>query len=247
MTFVLILLLGVLVGFIAGFFGIGGGGVLVPILMLFGYSIKEAVGISVMQMVFSSLFGSYLNYKKGLLNVKNGIFVGLGGASGALLSGLIVSFTPEIVLIFTFTCTLLFAIYRFFQTSIQTDEKEKGSPILFYLIGLFIGAIAISLGIGGGMFIAPILVGFLHVDIKKAVSMGLFFVVFSSISGFISLSLNSLVNYQMGLILGLGSLLGAYFGTKLSHSIEKGLQKKLLLGLYITMFLVTLSKLIEKM
>ena len=47
------ILIGVVVGFISGFFGIGGGTVVVPAMMLFGYDIKYAIGISIMQMIFS--------------------------------------------------------------------------------------------------------------------------------------------------------------------------------------------------
>mgnify|MGYP000209288248 CR=1 FL=1 len=54
---------GIFVGFLSGFFGIGGGTILIPILLYIGYDIKSAVGVSTMQMVFSSLYGSYLNNK----------------------------------------------------------------------------------------------------------------------------------------------------------------------------------------
>lgn len=57
-------LLGVFTGFIAGFFGVGGGMLLVPLLIVLGYQMKEAIAISIMQMVFSSVFGSFLNIKK---------------------------------------------------------------------------------------------------------------------------------------------------------------------------------------
>ena len=59
---IILILTGTLVGTLSGFFGIGGGMILIPILMLTGMDIKTAIGISVIQMVFSSFYGSYLNH-----------------------------------------------------------------------------------------------------------------------------------------------------------------------------------------
>ncbi len=238
--------LGISIGFISGFFGIGGGGVLVPILMACGYSIKEAIGISVMQMVFSSLMGSFINYKNNLLKLNSGIYLGLGGAFGGFISGFILKFIPETLLISAFCTMLLFAIYRFFKAP-QNPEKENTLPNHYYFfIGVFVGMVAISLGVGGAIFLVPIMVGIFHIDIKKAVSMGLFFVAFSSISGFISMSLNGLINYKIGLIVGTSSLLGAYMGAKTSHKTDKKIQKKLSLVLYIIMFCIITYKLVQK-
>ena len=47
MLFVGLLVVGVVVGFISGFFGIGGGTVVVPVMILFGYDIKYAIGVSI--------------------------------------------------------------------------------------------------------------------------------------------------------------------------------------------------------
>lgn len=47
---------GVITGLISGFFGVGGGMILVPLLLVSGYVMKEAVAISIMQMVFSSIY-----------------------------------------------------------------------------------------------------------------------------------------------------------------------------------------------
>lgn len=57
---------GIATGFTSGFFGVGGGMVLVPMLLMYGFVMKEAVAISIMQMVFSSIYGSFLNAKKKL-------------------------------------------------------------------------------------------------------------------------------------------------------------------------------------
>lgn len=86
-----LIFLGAIVGIISGFFGIGGGTILVPFLLMLGYETKIAIGIAVVQMVFSSVFGSYLNNKKGTLDVAMIGVIGVGGFIGALLSGFIAS------------------------------------------------------------------------------------------------------------------------------------------------------------
>lgn len=233
---------GILVGFSAGFFGIGGGTILVPSLIYLGYDIKMAIGISVMQMIFSSIFGSYVNYKAGVLQLNSGIFLGFGALFGASLSGFIVTALPQIALLILFAIILALSIYKFFTAPIEPKSSPNESKVLLFIVGVVIGAIAISTGTGGAIFLTPVLVGFMNWDIKKAVGTTLFFIIFGSISGFISLSANGHVDYDAGVAVGLGSLLGVYFGVKLSHKVDKKIQKRALLILYVIMFLLTINK-----
>lgn len=234
---------GLVIGFISGFFGIGGGTLLVPTLMYMGFAIKYAIGISVMQMVFSSIFGSYLNLKKGTFQIKDGLLLGVGGFVGAQGSGFLVNHLSSTILSTIFIFSVCLAIFKFFKSSPDSNLPEVESKILLFLVGMFVGLIAISIGIGGGLFLTPILVGFMNYDIKKAISMSLFFIVFSSISGFISLSQFGYVDYKVGLIVGISSLLGVFLGIKSSHNLDKKRHKTLLLGLYFVILLMTVNKL----
>ncbi len=238
---------GILVGASSGFFGIGGGTILVPSLIYLGFDIKTAIGISVMQMIFSSMFGSYINYKAGVLQLNSGIFLGFGALFGAALSGFIVKNLPQIALLILFALILLMSIYKFFTASIEPKSTPNESKSLLFIIGVIIGAIAISTGTGGAIFLTPVLVGFMNWDIKKAVGTTLFFIIFGSISGFISLSANGLVDYDAGVAVGIGSLVGVYFGVKLSHYVSKTVQKRALLILYCVMFVLTLNKILHEL
>ncbi len=236
---------GIVVGFASGFFGIGGGTILVPILIYLGFGVKSAIGISILQMVFSSIFGSFVNYRSNMLKLTDGVILGIGGFLGAQSSGYIVKHLPSWVLLSMFALALLGSIYKFFKSPINSDEPPKESKVLLFFTGMVVGSIAISIGIGGALFLTPIMVGFLNFDIKRAVSTSLLFVVFSSISGLISFSINGLIDYRSGLILGMGSLVGVYFGAKKSHVIERAKQKRLLLWFYLLLFVLTLNKLIN--
>ena len=237
------ILIGIITGFFSGFLGVGGGTILVPILLFLGFNLKEAIGISVTQMMMSSIYGSYLNYKKGLLKIKNGLSLAIGGALGASFSGFIVKYTSKEVLGAIFLLLVLIAIIRFFITVKEPQFEPPIDNKKLFFIGTFVGAIAISVGVGGAILITPILVGFLKYKLKTTVSLSLFFVVFSSISGFISQSIAGHINYVEGFTIGIAGLIGTYFGTKLYHQIDTKLHKKILLIWYILIFFAMIYKL----
>jgi len=83
-------LLGISVGALSGFFGIGGGTVSVPILLYLGFGIKEAIGISVMQMVAGSLLAAWIHHKKQTYAVHDIKYFGYGGIVGAIIGGFLV-------------------------------------------------------------------------------------------------------------------------------------------------------------
>lgn len=229
---------GIITGFISGFFGVGGGMILVPMLLLAGFVMKEAVAISIMQMVFSSIYGSFLNAKKTANVVKDGLIIGIGGFFGGLQSGFIVSNVSNETLQYIFLTILVYSIISIFKSPAQAEENEKKSSnkIMLFIIGAFIGAIAMSIGVGGSIMLTPLLVRFLNYDLKNATALGLFFVIFSSVAGFTSLSLNGHMLYEQGATIGLASLIGVYFGIKVKTNIKSTSYKKYILILYILIF-----------
>ncbi len=237
-------LIGIFVGFISGFFGVGGGMILVPILIHLGFDIKTAIGISVLSMLFSSIYGSYLNYKKGLLLLDSTLFFGFGGFIGGLGGGYVVDMLSSKTLTFILLFVVIFAIYKFFNTPLVTNKKEVNSKTLFASVGLGIGLLATSIGVGGAILLVPIMVGFFYFDIKRAIAVALFFVVFSSFAGFISLSYYGYVDYFSGVIVGVSSLLGVYFGISISHKTNPKRHKNLILVLDFIILALIANKLL---
>jgi len=235
--------LGIFTGIISGFFGIGGGTILVPLLLLYGFDMKMAVAVSIMQMVFSSIFGSFINAKKNKAILKDGVVLGIGGFFGGALSGLIVPNIDGQYLKYLFLCVILFAIYRVAITATNhTKEVKYHSKVSLVFVGFIIGMIAMSIGVGGSLLLTPILVSFMYYNLKDATSLGLFFVIFSSIAGFISLSLAGHMPYFEGAIVGMASLVGVYIGIKIKEIVNMKSYKKLILLLYIIVLLILLSR-----
>ena len=238
-----LVLLGIFTGTVSGFFGIGGGTILVPLLLLYGFDMKTSVAISIMQMVFSSIFGSFINARKNIAVLKDGIVLGIGGFTGGALSGFIVPNIDGQYLKYLFLLVLVFAIYRVAATATDHGkEVKRHSKAALVILGFFVGIVAMSIGVGGALLLTPILVSFMYYNLKDAASLGLFFVIFSSIAGFISLSLAGHMPFYDGAIVGFASLIGVYLGIKLKEIVHIKSYKRLILLLYIIVLLILISQ-----
>jgi len=242
---IILILTGILVGTLSGFFGIGGGMILIPLLMLVGIDIKTAIGISVIQMVFSSFYGSYLNYKKGSLVLGEGVWVGVGGFIGGFIGAIVSHILPETILQYLFFGLLIFALYRLYGAKPKDDGSVKAlNPIVLFGVGTIIGIFAISLGVGGSIMLTPILAGILHYPIKKAISAGLFFVAFSSFSGLISHIQIGDIDLNKGLFVAIASLFGVYVGVWLKDHVSSHNHKQYLMIMYIVALLILAKKML---
>lgn len=231
----ILIISGLFTGVISGFFGIGGGTILVPFLIMLGFNIKDAIGISVMQMLIGSLYGSYINSKNGLIDLSLIIPIGAGGFLGALGSSFFIEHVSSHFLEGLFLLFVIYAIYRVLKKrdpNIECTEFEPPHTLILVSIGAMIGFFAISIGVGGSILLVPILVGFFHYNIKKAIATGLFFVIFSSLSGVITFALADKILYYEGLMIGVSSIFGVRLGIWLGHLSHDELQKRLLLIFY---------------
>ncbi len=241
-----LLAIGIPTGILSGLFGIGGGAIIVPFMILLGNDIKIAIGISIMQMIFSSVYGSYINFKQHNLDFKDGIYAGLGGLLGAAFSGVVVDTIPSRILEGVFTLFILYALVKFFKANPEGGESRIGDGIKakLFVVGCscIVGVFAISLGVGGGMMLAPLLAYYLGYCSKRIVPISLFFIIFSSISGFTSLALHGYVDYQQGFLVGISSILGVRIGIWLLGKINAKKHKYALIVLYCFILTFMLKK-----
>ncbi|GAA7194011.1 sulfite exporter TauE/SafE family protein [Helicobacter pylori] len=271
-TAFILALVGLFTGITAGFFGIGGGEIVVPSAIFAHFSYSHAVGISLMQMLFSSVVGSIINYKKGLLDLREGSFAALGGLMGAVLGSFILKIIDDKILMAVFVVVVCYTFIKYafsnnkkpehfeemhfdLHANNKTPEKKRTIPFVsmdrthgvLMLAGFVTGIFSIPLGMGGGILMVPFLGYFLKYDSKKIVPLGLFFVVFASLSGVISLYNGKVlddISVQAGVITGIGAFLGVGIGIKLIALANEKVHKILLLLIYALSILATLHKLI---
>ncbi|HHO42327.1 MAG TPA: sulfite exporter TauE/SafE family protein, partial [Epsilonproteobacteria bacterium] len=181
----LLVLLGIFVGVVSGFFGIGGGTLSIPILLYMGFDIKAAIGISVMQMLFGSLAAFLIHRKQQTYCISDVKYFGFGGLAGAVVGGYLVKILHPSWLEWLFLGLVVFALVKLFMSNPVPDKEEIVNRPLYVGIGSGVGIFSGMLGVGGSILMTPILVSFLGFSLKKASAIGLFFVIFSSVSSFV--------------------------------------------------------------
>lgn len=79
--------LGGFVGFLSGMFGVGGGFLITPLLMLIGVPPAVAVATGANQVVASSISGVLAQFKRRAVDMRMGLVLTVGGIAGSSLGG----------------------------------------------------------------------------------------------------------------------------------------------------------------
>ncbi len=172
------LFLGAIAGITAGLFGIGGGTVIVPMLVwLFtAHGIPEelvmimAIATSLATVFFTSLSSIFAHHKRGYVLWDKVFYLSFGIIFGVTGGTFIAEHISGEHLRFLFAVFLFyFSLQILLQINPNTPGDEEETPLLDYIVGIVIGAVAAVLGTGGGTLTVPYLVH-RKVPIKNAVA-----------------------------------------------------------------------------
>jgi len=109
-------LIGFLVGIIGGFTGVGGGIIIVPTLLLLGFSSQKAVGTSFLCVLLLSVSALFAHFRLENIDYKMGLFLAIGAIVGAQIGSRITELVPTEIFKKLFAIMLvLIAIKIFFQ------------------------------------------------------------------------------------------------------------------------------------
>ena len=155
----------VVVGFLAGFFGIGGGLIMVPILYyIFSFIGIEktfvmhlALGTSFLIIIPNSIISTITHMKFNAVDfnlVKTfGVFVMIGVIIGTIFA---VSLKTSSLILFFSIMTMIFAIYFLIEKEKINTKPRKINLIYRITSGFLSGFLSAPMGIGGGVFNTPI-------------------------------------------------------------------------------------------
>ncbi|WP_145963186.1 sulfite exporter TauE/SafE family protein [Exiguobacterium sp. SL-10] len=212
--------LGAIVGALSGFFGIGGGVVIVPVLLFSGYSAAEAVATSLLFVVGTSLSGAKKHTSLGNVSWSTGITVGLTGALTAQLSSrlvLSISGTYDWLLNLFYLAILSYFAVTLLKKTSKPQKPKKSTLFAGIMIGAMAGLLSALLGIGGGFIIVPLLVSWLGFTTHRGVGTSLAAVLFISLGGLVGYLPSLSLDYVTPLALVLGAFIGAPIGATLTN------------------------------
>jgi hypothetical protein len=113
-------------------------------------------------------------------------------------------------------------------------EDSAINPLLFGLVGVVIGIVARSFGIGGGFLLVPAMTTLGALPMYVAVPVGLIGTSFSSVGAFIGYALNS---YWPDLWIAIAIIIGGFVGGMLGSRLQKLFSEKALkIVLAVTLF-----------
>ncbi|MEX6260566.1 sulfite exporter TauE/SafE family protein [Staphylococcus haemolyticus] len=246
-TIIVMLVIGILGGFISGLVGIGGAIVIYPALLLlpplFGlptYSAYIASGLTSSQVFFSTLSGSLKAYKNKnfsrtlILNMGSGMVI--GSILGALLATV---FNSQFVNVIYIIIALLALILMFIKVTPSTSHI-KFNRVLLITIGGIIGLVSGIVGAGGAFIIIPVLLVIFKLPMNMVVTNSIVIAFISSIGAFIIKLLQGYIPINSAIPLILGSILFTPLGMKIGQKIPDSIQK----GIVSILIVIAIIKLI---
>lgn len=220
-------IIGLISGFLSGMFGIGGGMIVTPLLILIypmltnqNLSIIAITGLSSAQGFFSSAVSFFFHRKTSPINKKLILTFAIPMATSNLIASYLSPNVDAKYILFIFGLLGFASLFITFFIKKPPVFFNKYSKTLIPLIGLVIGILCGIIGQGGGFIYLPILIYLFGLDIKSAIAtsaaigiiaaMGALFGRINTISIFL--------NYLPYLIIGI--FIGSYFGSKISKSFS---------------------------
>ena len=244
---------GLLSGILAGFLGIGGGTLLVPVLLQLGFESHAATATSSLAILVTSTAGSAQNWRMGYLKPRQILLLGIPAAIAGFFAALLVDGIPQYWQLFGFGLLMLSNLYlvslkkRVIQEAQFRESRAATGPAINPAMartatGTIAGFMAGLFGVGGGVILVPLQILLLGESIKTAVRTSLGVIVITSISVCLGHAIQGNIRLIEGLILGVGGLIGVQVSTRFLPRLSDNTVTQLFRALLIVLSIYTFWK-----
>lgn len=239
------LLIGFGAGGLSGAFGVGGGIVLIPLLVLLLHvAQKRAQATSLVMVALAGAAGSVTYSIAGEVAWIPAAFILIGGLAGSLIGSSLVKRTSDHRLQIGFGILLIVVAVRLLlpvTTQSNADFANIGAmaAVGFVFSGLAMGVLSALFGVGGGIILIPIIVTVFGFPQQLAAGTSLTVMAPIALLGAWRQSRTGATDWRMGLRFGVasipGSIIGAVVAVSVSGSVLRVLFALLLIGIGLRM------------
>ncbi|QIM17865.1 sulfite exporter TauE/SafE family protein [Leucobacter coleopterorum] len=216
-------LLGALTGMLSGLFGIGGGVILVPMLVMFlGFQQRLAAGTSVAAILPAAVVGGIGYAVQGNVDWIAAVALAAGVIGGAQLGSFLLSRVPTGFLRWMFMGFLAVVVVSLWFVVPQRGDEISMSvlnAILLVVTGFITGVLSGLLGVGGGVVVVPVLMFFFGASDLVAKGTSLIMLIPGSISGTIGNARRRNVDLRAAAVLGIAASLMSPIGSVVATHI----------------------------
>lgn len=213
-------MVGVLGGFMSGLFGVGGGILMVPLLILMaGLNQKQAATTSLAAIIPAALVGSATYLANDSVDVAVAGIVAIGGIIGSYLGARLLRRIPMVWLRWLFIALLVAVAIRMFLTVPERGAGIELSPLVVLALiatGLFMGVASGLFGIGGGVILVPVLIALFGQGDLAAKGTSLLTMLPTAIMGTVTNVRGRMVDLRAGAVVGLGATVASFAGASLA-------------------------------
>jgi uncharacterized protein len=214
---------GLLAGLLSGLFGVGGGTVIVPLLvMLLKFDQRLAAGTSLAAIVPTAAVGVISYAVHGSVAWVPAILLAVGAVIGAQIGTWLLPRISQTALRWGFVAFIVVVIVSLFLVIPSRDAEISltvFSGIALVVVGVFTGIMAGLIGVGGGVIVVPILVLLFGASDLEAKGTSLLFMIPTALSGTIGNLRRKNVDLLAAALVGVAACtttaLGAWFATLL--------------------------------
>ena len=238
-----IVMVGVAAGFLSGMFGVGGGILIVPGLVLVAkmdQRIAHGTSLAAVLPISASSLMSYWAHDH--VDWRVGACLAAGALAGALLGTRLLHVLPHRTLAISFAALLVVTAVRLFLplASGNRDVLTVGTISALVAIGIATGILAGLLGVGGGVVMVPAMMMLLQMPAAMAKGTSVAVIIPTSIMGTWRNRTKKNVDLRAAGILGLGGILAAVAGGWISARMSDTTSNVL----FATLLLLVASRLV---
>jgi len=236
----LLALIGLLAGAFAGVSGTGGGSFILPALMfLFGFPASLAIGTTLFVVFFTVVSGGYTHMRKKNVDMKTCKWLMMGGLIGVLIGSYVFTMIVNESSLMNLLLGLIFMIpaLKIVYDSIKNPEMNtegdriEGDKHQKGVIGVANGFLSGIVGTGGGYALVPTLIIAFEAPVYTTMGTTLFSMIPVAGLGAAIKLFEGYVDLQVGIVLVLGTMIGARLSSERIKNFEPHILK-LIFGLF---------------